>query len=293
MTPDEHARLRALVAQLKWEAVAARSAAEFARLYVQLFCRHTEAVSDCPHCNLVFLASYASRSADVLAAAELDALLSAPVLDESGLWDRVAHRYGIDQRDVDWMRLRSAPVVSPPTLYETASPEHRAIVDRVMQRVQAARTKAQAIGGGRSPTQEDDSQRLWACGCYEDQGGYHLCWTHAKEAAPVVTQEGESQEEPSREWLMKRLDFYARERDRHAEIHAALHALLATFRAPANRHWLADACADRLDAVLSGEGEGTNELAAIRALCLDAGMTEPSTTLDYLRGVFYKLPKKL
>jgi hypothetical protein len=28
---------------------------------------------------------------------------------------------------------------------------------------------------------------------------------------------------------------------------------------------------------------------AIRQLCLDAGMSEESTTLDYLKGVFYKL----
>jgi hypothetical protein len=80
MTEQEGARLRALVAQLKWETVAARSAAEFARLYAKQCCRHTEAVSECPHCNIAFLASYASRSADVFAATELDALLSAPVI---------------------------------------------------------------------------------------------------------------------------------------------------------------------------------------------------------------------
>jgi hypothetical protein len=37
------------------------------------------------------------------------ALLLTP---SSGLWDRVAHRYGIDQRDIDWIRLRAAPVVT-------------------------------------------------------------------------------------------------------------------------------------------------------------------------------------
>ena len=32
-----------------------------------------------------------------------------------------------------------------------------------------------------------------------------------------------------------------------------------------------------------------DELARIRALCVEAGMTEPSTTLDYIRSVFYRL----
>jgi hypothetical protein len=41
--------------------------------------------------------------------------------------------------------------------------------------VPASADRAKAIGGGAKPTHEDDSIREWACGCYEDQGGYHFC----------------------------------------------------------------------------------------------------------------------
>jgi hypothetical protein len=63
-------------ARLRWEALAARSAAEFVTRYVKECCRHTEAVSECPHCNLNFLAVYAKRAADYFEAAS--SRLSAP-----------------------------------------------------------------------------------------------------------------------------------------------------------------------------------------------------------------------
>lgn len=53
-------------AQLLWERHALRSAAEFVKRYVRECCRHTEAVADCPHCNLLFLVSWAERAAVVL-----------------------------------------------------------------------------------------------------------------------------------------------------------------------------------------------------------------------------------
>ena len=31
------------------------------------------------------------------------------------------------------------------------------------------------IGHGTRLLVDDDSQRIWECGCYEDQGGYHFC----------------------------------------------------------------------------------------------------------------------
>ena len=50
-------------------------------------------------------------------------------------------------------------------------------------------TRAELIGGGQRPDSEDDSQRVWRCGCYEDQHGYHLCIRHMaeppREAAPA------------------------------------------------------------------------------------------------------------
>jgi DNA-directed RNA polymerase subunit RPC12/RpoP len=49
--------------------------------------------------------------------------------------------------------------------------------------------KAAAIGGGARPVVDDDSSRIWACGCYEDQGGYHLCLKHPDTGARPPQQE--------------------------------------------------------------------------------------------------------
>jgi hypothetical protein len=52
--------------RLRWERSAALSAASFVDRYAKECCRHTEAVSECPHCNLTFLASFARRASAAL-----------------------------------------------------------------------------------------------------------------------------------------------------------------------------------------------------------------------------------
>ena len=71
MSPDSSAQsgsIEKTLDQLRWEALAARSAADFVARYANECCRHTEAVSECPHCNLNFLADYARRAADAVEA---------------------------------------------------------------------------------------------------------------------------------------------------------------------------------------------------------------------------------
>lgn len=51
------------IRRLQWETNAARSAAEFVIRYANGCCQHTEAVSECPRCNLKFVARYATRAA--------------------------------------------------------------------------------------------------------------------------------------------------------------------------------------------------------------------------------------
>ena len=62
------------VTRVIWESKAAESAAAFVDAYVKCSCRHTEAVADCPHCNLTFLAAFARRS--IAAVESLNAALA-------------------------------------------------------------------------------------------------------------------------------------------------------------------------------------------------------------------------
>jgi hypothetical protein len=55
-----------LAQQLRWESKAALSAADFADRYAIDCCRHAEAVSECAHCTLRFLASFTRRAVDAL-----------------------------------------------------------------------------------------------------------------------------------------------------------------------------------------------------------------------------------
>jgi hypothetical protein len=66
VSPAEGRTHEATVKQLRWEVPAARSAAAFALRYAHECCRHTEAVSECPHCNLAFLARWATQAASVV-----------------------------------------------------------------------------------------------------------------------------------------------------------------------------------------------------------------------------------
>lgn len=79
-----------------------------------------------------------------------------------------------------------------------------------------------------------------------------------------------------------------------------LDALIAKWRYVASREALSSyvvwqMCADQLETAVRElvpvPPAPSGELAAIRALCAEAGMSEQSTTLDYIRSAFYQLGK--
>jgi hypothetical protein len=89
---------RSTLAQLRWESKAALSAADFAVRFAIVCCRLAEAVSECAHCTLRFLASFTRRAVDALTSGTPEP----PMRDGIGRMNRASYERMIAE-NIEWL----------------------------------------------------------------------------------------------------------------------------------------------------------------------------------------------